>query len=180
MNGIYPETGPVLLYDDDSFYLASVLAEVLAQRGHEVHYVTPEDVIAGWTTNTLDYRHIQKRLRKLGVHFHTSKQLLAFTGNSAQLACTYSDALETISVRSVLNVSMRLPNDGLYQSVLQREADWQAAGIGQVVCIGDALAPGLIAHAVYAGHRFAREFEAELGENGDSTEVPFKRIRHVF
>ncbi len=180
MNGIYPETGPVLLYDDDSFYLASVLAEVLAQRGHEVHYVTPEDVIAGWTTNTLDYRHIQKRLRKLGVHFHTSKQLLAFTGNSAQLACTYSDALETISVRSVLNVSMRLPNDGLYQSVLQREADWQAAGIGQVVCIGDALAPGLIAHAVYAGHRFAREFEAELGENGDSVEVPFKRIRHVF
>ena len=180
MNGIYPEAGPVLLYDDDSFYLASVLAEVLAQRGHAVHYVTPEDVIAGWTTNTLDYRHIQKRLRKLGVHFHTSKQLLAFTGNSAQLACTYSDALETISVRSVLNVSMRLPNDGLYQSVLQREADWQAAGIGQVVCIGDALAPGLIAHAVYAGHRFAREFEAELGENGDSAEVPFKRIRHVF
>ncbi len=180
MNGIYPEAGPVLLYDDDSFYLASVLAEVLAQRGHEVHYVTPEDVIAGWTTNTLDYRHIQKRLRKLGVHFHTSKQLLAFTGNSAQLACTYSDALETISVRSVLNVSMRLPNDGLYQNVLQREADWQAAGIGQVVCIGDALAPGLIAHAVYAGHRFAREFEAELGENGDSSEVPFKRIRHVF
>ena len=180
MNGIYPEAGPVLLYDDDSFYLASVLAEVLAQRGHAVHYVTPEDVIAGWTTNTLDYRHIQKRLRKLGVHFHTSKQLLAFTGNSAQLACTYSDALETISVRSVLNVSMRLPNDGLYQSVLQREADWQAAGIGQVVCIGDALAPGLIAHAVYAGHRFAREFEAELGENGDSVEVPFKRIRHVF
>ena len=180
MNGIYPEAGPVLLYDDDSFYLASVLAEVLAQRGHAVHYVTPEDVIAGWTSNTLDYRHIQKRLRKLGVHFHTSKQLLAFTGNSAQLACTYSDALETISVRSVLNVSMRLPNDGLYQSVLQREADWQAAGIGQVVCIGDALAPGLIAHAVYAGHRFAREFEAELGENGDSAEVPFKRIRHVF
>ena len=180
MNGIYPEAGPVLLYDDDSFYLASVLAELLAKRGHDVHYVTPDDVIAGWTTNTLDYRHIQKRLRKLGVHFHTSKQLLAFTGNSAQLACIYSDALESISVRSVLNVSMRLPNDGLYQSLLQCEADWQAAGIYQVACIGDALAPGLIAHAVYAGHRFAREFEAQLGENGDSVEVPFKRIRHVF
>lgn len=180
MNGIYPESGPVLLYDDDSFYLASVLAELLAKRGHEVHYVTPDDVIAGWTTNTLDYRHIQKSLRKLGVHFHTSKQLLAFTGTSAQLSCTYSDALETISVRSVLNVSMRLPNDALYQQLLQREADWQAAGIGHVACIGDALAPGLIAHAVYAGHRFAREFEAELGENGDSAEVPFKRIRHVF
>ncbi len=180
MNGIYPESGPVLLYDDDSFYLASVLAEVLVHRGHDVHYVTPDDVIAGWTSNTLDYRHIQKRLRKLGVQFHTSKQLLAFTGESAQLACTYSDALETIRVQSVLNVSMRLPNDGLYQGLLLREAEWQAAGIGHVACIGDALAPGLIAHAVYAGHRFAREFEAELGENGDSAEVPFKRIRHAF
>ncbi|MBP6310343.1 MAG: hypothetical protein KA350_06705, partial [Arenimonas sp.] len=73
-----------------------------------------------------------------------------------------------------------LPNDGLYQSLVTLESQWLDAGIQSVQCIGDALAPGLIAHAVYAGHRFAREFEAEIGENGDNAEVPFKRIRHVF
>ncbi|MBP7917422.1 MAG: hypothetical protein KAZ45_03040, partial [Arenimonas sp.] len=64
-----------------------------------------------------------------------------------------------------------------YQELLARENEWRAAGIAQVSCIGDALAPGLIAHAVYAGHRFAREFEAAPGENGDSVDVPFRRVR---
>ena len=180
MAGRFPEAGPVLLYDDDNFYLASVLAEVLAGRGLEVHFVTPDDVIAGWTANTLDYRHIQKRLRKLGIHLHTAKSLLAFDGRRAELACTWSDDSIHLDVKAVVSVTMRLPDDALYQGLLTRESEWQAAGIAQVSCIGDALAPGLIAHAVYAGHRFAREFEAGPGENGDSGEVPFKRIRHVF
>jgi dimethylamine/trimethylamine dehydrogenase len=39
-----------------------------------------------------------------------------------------------------------------------------------VTRIGDCLAPGFIAHAVYHGHRYARELDApSLGE------VPFKR-----
>jgi dimethylamine/trimethylamine dehydrogenase len=75
---------------------------------------------------------------------------------------------------------MRLPNDGLHQALLAREGEWAAAGIGQVQCIGDALAPGLIVHAVYAGHRFAREFEAVAGDNGAGDDVPFKRVRQRF
>ena len=177
MAGRFPEAGPVLLYDDDNFYLASVLAEVLAGRGLEVHFVTPDDVIAGWTANTLDYRHIQKRLRKLGIHLHTAKSLLAFDGRRAELACTWSDDSIHLDVKAVVSVTMRLPDDALYQGLLTRESEWQAAGIAQVSCIGDALAPGLIAHAVYAGHRFAQEFEAAAGENGDSVDVPFRRVR---
>ncbi len=180
MNDIYPQSGPVLLYDDDNFYLASVLAEALVARGLEVHFVTPDDVIAGWTTNTLEYRPIQKRLRKLGIHLHTGKTLQSFDGHCVELACVWSDNTEKLAVRAIVSVSMRLPNDGLYHSLITLKSQWQEAGIQSVQCIGDALAPGLIAHAVYAGHRFAREFEAEIGENGDSAEVPFKRIRHVF
>ena len=180
MAGRFPDAGPVLLYDDDGFYLASVLAEVLAARGHEVHYVTPEDTIAGWTANTLDYRHIQKRLRKLGVHLHTAKTLEAFDGAQARLACVWSEDTLRLPATSVVTVTMRLPNDGLYQDLLARQDDWQAAGIAQVRCLGDAEAPGLIAHAVYAGHRFAREFEAAPGENGDAGDVPFRRVRQRF
>jgi dimethylamine/trimethylamine dehydrogenase len=43
-----------------------------------------------------------------------------------------------------------------------------------VKCAGDAHAPGLIAHAVYAGHRYARELdEAPTGD------VPFRRHLHT-
>ena len=38
-------------------------------------------------------------------------------------------------------------------------------------CIGDALAPGLVAAAIFAGHRAAREFDAAA----DSDAVPFRR-----
>jgi dimethylamine/trimethylamine dehydrogenase len=180
MAGRYPESGPVVLYDDDNFYLASVLAEALVARGLDVHLVTPDDVIAGWTSNTLEYRPIQKRLRKLGIHLHTGKSLQAFDGRTVDLACVWSDASSQIAAKAVVSVTMRLPNDGLYQALHARQSDWQAAGIGQVSCIGDALAPGLIAHAVYAGHRYAREFEADSGENGDSGEVAFRRVRQRF
>ena len=180
MAGRMPESGPVVLYDDDNFYLASVLAEVLVAKGLEVHFVSSDDTIAGWTANTLDYRHIQKRLRKLGVHLHTGKTLAGFNGGQVRLACVWSDDVHTLDARSVVTVSMRLPNDALHQDLLAREAEWAAAGIGSVQCIGDALAPGLIVHAVYAGHRFAREFEASPGENGDAGDVPFRRIRQRF
>ncbi len=65
----------------------------------------------------------------------------------------------------------RLPRDDLYHSLVSREADWAAAGIRSVRVIGDAAAPATIAHAVYAGHRYARELDAP--EIGDA--VPFRR-----
>jgi len=42
-----------------------------------------------------------------------------------------------------------------------------------VVSIGDCLAPSTIAAAVYAGHRYAREFDRPLGEDvGFARELP--------
>jgi dimethylamine/trimethylamine dehydrogenase len=68
-------------------------------------------------------------------------------------------------------VTARLPDDGLYLDLKAREADWADAGITSVKVIGDACAPGPIAYAVYAGHRYARELDAP--DIGDA--VPFKR-----
>ena len=47
----------------------------------------------------------------------------------------------------------------------------RAAGIRSVTRIGDALAPGAIVHAVYSGHRYARELDARPGE----ARVPARR-----
>ena len=53
--------GPVLVYDDDGFYLGSVIAEALQAQGREVVLVSTDDLVAPWSVNTLDYRHIQWR-----------------------------------------------------------------------------------------------------------------------
>jgi dimethylamine/trimethylamine dehydrogenase len=74
----------------------------------------------------------------------------------------------------VITVTARLPDDALYQDLLLREAEWSKAGVRSVCCIGDADAPGLIAHAVYAGHRYARALDEPVADG-----VPFKRHFHT-
>jgi len=159
MNGVIPP-GPVLLFDDDGFYYGSVMAEALRAAGREVVFVTPAESAAPWTANTLEFPHIQKRLRELEVTLITGHNLLAFDGEAASLDDVWSGRVRRQPCASVLSITARLPNDALYQALTAREDEWRRAGIKAVRCIGDALAPGAIVHAVYAGHRFARE----LGE----------------
>ena len=55
----------------------------------------------------------------------------------------------------------RLPEDDLYHSLASRIS---------IERVGDCAAPGTIATAVYAGHRYAREMDTEV-----SVGVPFRR-----
>jgi dimethylamine/trimethylamine dehydrogenase len=68
-------------------------------------------------------------------------------------------------------VASRLSNDAVFVSLMAREAEWAAAGIRSVRLIGDAAAPGPIAWATYAGHRYARELDVP----GIGDALPFRR-----
>jgi len=172
MDGPLPE-GKVAVYDDDGGYHATVLAEALARAGRQVHFVTPEDVVAPWGQYTLEYRHVRKRLAALGVQAQVSQVLQALDGHELVLEDAWSGQTQLLHVDALVAVSSRLPEDALYHALLAREDDWSDAGVSSVTRIGDAEAPGLIAHAVYAGHRYAQELgEAKTGE------VPFKRHFH--
>ena len=83
----------------------------------------------------------------------------------------------TLACVSLVLVTMRLPSDALYHELMEEPTRIEAAGIKSITRIGDCLAPGIIAAAVYSGHRQAREleqtatdhvmFERELPELGD-------------
>ncbi len=166
--------GHVVIYDDDYFYMASVMAEVAAKAGCSVTLVTSDDTIASWSSNTLDYRHIMKRLHKVGVKMLPSLSLTGWDGTKAAFEHSWSGTEEVVSGDIIIPVTMRLPNDGLYLDLKARAADWAEAGIASVKVIGDAEAPGLIAHAVYAGHRYAQELDGP-----DRGEVKFRRHLHT-
>jgi dimethylamine/trimethylamine dehydrogenase len=68
-------------------------------------------------------------------------------------------------------VTMRLPNDDLFNELNKNPAQLADAGITSLTRIGDCLSPSTIAAAVYSGHRFAREMDAPPRND----EVPFKR-----
>lgn len=173
MDGRLPE-GRVVVFDDDGFYYASVAAEMLRAHGCDVTYVTPDDSIAPWSVNTLDYRHIRKRMAKLGIEPLVSHNITGFDGPTLTLEDVWSGRRRELACDALVTVTARVPDDVLHQELRQRETAWSEAGIRSLRCIGDAEAPGLIAHAVYAGHRYARELEEPA--TGD---VAFKRHFHT-
>ncbi|CAN5236573.1 NAD(P)-binding protein [soil metagenome] len=178
MDGRFAATaadGPVVLFDDDGFYLASVLAEKLRADGREVLYLTADDMIASWSTNTLDYRHIQHRLHDVGVEQLVQYNLVGYADGTLSVEHTWSGKLRELECAALVLLTARLPNEALLLALRGREQEWSDAGLRSVRAIGDADAPGLIAHAVYAGHRYARELDAPV----DRDAVPFRRHFHT-
>ena len=173
-----PARGPLLVYDDDHYVLAGALAERYARDGVVVHYVTPATKVSEWTEQTMEQSRVQARLIELGVRIHTSRELAAVCAEGealrVELACVYSGQRETLQVAQLLPVTMRDPDDALYQALLAREAEWRDAGVREVHCLGDAFAPGTVAAAVHAGHKAARAFDEP---EADADAVPFARER---
>ncbi|MFC6585101.1 NAD-binding protein [Sulfitobacter aestuariivivens] len=155
--------GPVVIFDDDHFYMGGLLAELLAGDGIDVTLVTPAARVSEWTENTLEQHRIQARLMQLGVRLILSHNLTSIDPNIATVRCGYSGKTTTLNARSVLLVTMRTPHEDLFHDLILSD------GV-RATRIGDCLAPGTIAAAVYSGHRCARE----LGET-DLPNVPFRR-----
>jgi dimethylamine/trimethylamine dehydrogenase len=169
--GRAPE-GDVLVYDDDHYYMAAAVAEKLRRDGHAVTLVTPESRVSAWSLYTSDQSGTQGRLIELGIQILVSHALDGFDGGEARLACVFSGRRIVRSVNSLMLVTARLPEDALYHQLTRQPDALQAKGIASVTRIGDCLAPGTLASAVYCGHRYARELDEPAA--GD---VPFRRER---
>jgi dimethylamine/trimethylamine dehydrogenase len=168
MTGLRPQ-GRVLVYDDDHYYMGSVVAEQLVADGHEVVLATPASVVASWTDYTLEQHRIQAQLLELGVEIVTGHTLQGITPESVSLGCVFSGKTQTLDVSAVVMVVARLPNDNLYQELAADADRLKTVGIETLRAIGDCYGPATIAAAVYEGHRFARE----LGEA--NLDIPFAR-----
>jgi dimethylamine/trimethylamine dehydrogenase len=163
--------GPVVVYDDDGYLMGGAIAELLAKRGHEVTLVAPLELVSYWTIHALDQPFIHKRLAENGVALRLNTRLSGCGEGFLDLACNFTEAPSQIDCAALVLVTSRLPNDALYHELKAREADWADAGIKSVKAFGDGLAPATVAHAVFAGHRYAREF----GETIDPDVTPFRR-----
>ncbi|XNY04216.1 NAD(P)-binding protein (plasmid) [Sinorhizobium meliloti] len=166
-----PSDGPVVVFDDDCFYMGSVLAELLARRGCTVTFVTPESQVSPWSRNTLEQARIQKRLIDLGVEIVTAMALAGRTKDQLELSCVYSGRTRPVDCATLVPVTARLPDETLWLELKAREAEWADAGIKTITRLGDCLAPGLIAAAVYSGHQYARTYQEQV----DKDRVPFMR-----
>ena len=163
--------GRIVLFDDDHYYMGGVLAELLVKQGARVTLVTPSAYVSDWTRNTLEQAAIHRRLVSLGVDIELNRTVTKLASGGVATACVYSGRLRDLTADAVVLVTSRSSEDRLWRELKSRQAQWADNGVRGVKVIGDAEAPGPIAWATYAGHRFARELdEAEIGDA-----LPFRR-----
>ena len=141
--------GPVVIYDDDNYFMGGALAEKLRLAGHDVTLVTPMATVSSWTVMTDEHFFVQKHLMELSIKLVLSHGMKLHTPNAARLACIYTARETTVPCATLILVTGRITADEVFTGL---------GGHQSVTRIGDCLAPSSIADAVYSGHCFAREF----------------------
>jgi dimethylamine/trimethylamine dehydrogenase len=136
------------------------VASALAAGGAEVTIVTPVGRVAEWSYNTDEQIPTLMRLKRDGVRCETLTLLSAVGEKSVELSCIYTGDTRELTADHVVMVTSREPNDALYYELCD-ELDIER--------VGDCSAPGIIASAVFAGHRYAREMDTP------ATDMPFRR-----
>lgn len=154
-----PVTGPIVIYDDEHYFMGGALAEKFALAGNEVTLVTPQATASYWTAYTDEQGFVQTRLLNLGVTLILTHHVIAQDPETVRIACAYTAAERTIRCATLVLATGRLPHAPLHDALQGR--------ISNLTRIGDCLQPSSIADAVYSAHAYARG----LGEPS----VPLKR-----
>ena len=168
----WPEGTRVVVWDDDHYYMGGVLAELLADKGFAVTYVTPAPEACTWSRNTMEQHFTQARMLEKGIAIRAFRTLSRVSPGIVALSCVHTGRAEELEADAAVLVTARTPVDELAAALLRQREGWPDAGLEAVDTIGDALAPATIAHAVYAGRRYAEELD---GPPISTDEVPFKR-----
>ena len=82
--------GPVVIFDDDQYYMGAVIAEALRLDGLDVALVTPGVRVSAWSEYTTEQERTHVRLLELDVDVVTAQALDGFDGEGVDLACIYT------------------------------------------------------------------------------------------
>lgn len=173
MDGRRPPMGGVVVFDDDHYYMGSMMADLLAGEGYRVTLATPGLCVGTWTEYTLEQGHIERRLLELGVEI-LPRHCVKTAGEEVVGLVNMMTGEEIERDGALVPVTMRLPNDNLYNALMASPEKLEAAGVKSVRRVGDCYGPATIAAAVYEGHRYARELDTEV----DPDRVPFKTVKY--
>ncbi len=168
--GAMPD-GQVIVYDDDQYYMAGILAEKLLRAGRRVTFVTPGLEVSTWTAMTDEQMRVQTGLMAAGATIHLARRIEAWDGATARFASIYDGSSLQVSGDALLVVAARQAADSLAEDLRALQAAGSLPEIETIRAIGDCRVPGAIYSAVYDGHRVAREF----GEAVDPDAVGYSR-----
>ena len=107
-------SGPVVVFDDDHFYMGSVIAEKLARDGCPVTLVTPAADIATYSKFTLEFPHVMARMVELGIEVVVGHNLDRIDDAGIHISQLWTGAPRSIAGASLVMVTMKEPETALY------------------------------------------------------------------
>lgn len=115
-----PSQGTVLLYDGLGTITGAASAEMLAEQGAQLVYVTP-DKQAGIETSYLDRPFIMRELYKAGTALHPDRRLKRIARNGNRIEVTfvneYTEVEETMACDRMVIERGTIPMDELYHEM---------------------------------------------------------------
>ena len=138
-------------------------------------YLTPEPKVSSWSSNNAEQPRVHRRLAELGVEMILNHGLDAYDGKQALLGCSYTGQQHNVWVDNIVVVTSRTAEDQLYHGVLEAIENNSLGAPKTVKRIGDAEAPAIIAAAIFAGHKYARDMDVAIDRDN-----PFKHDRVFF
>jgi dimethylamine/trimethylamine dehydrogenase len=164
MVGRLPQ-GKVIVFDDDYYYMAPVIAEMLQKAGCQVTFVSTSNMACSFGSYTSEQPSAQKALINAGVQMIFSQNIQAYDGENIELSCMYTERASMLKADAIVMVTARLPIDELYYQLQDLIENGKAGSTQSIRRIGDCEAPALIASAVYAGRKYALELDDSSGTN---------------
>jgi dimethylamine/trimethylamine dehydrogenase len=168
----------VLVLDGEGHFLGISLAELMADQGKEVIYVSPASEVAEYGVFTLEVFNNKRMMFEKGIKCYRDHWVTSIHPDRARLSYAYKYGPDLIgpkagavprrdnggdfdvAVDAVILVTARHSDDALWREVKARKAEWAENGIQAVYRIGDCKVPAQCNQVIWDGHRLAREFDS--------------------
>jgi dimethylamine/trimethylamine dehydrogenase len=103
---------------------------------------------------------VQKALLNQAVKIIPNKIITHANGDNLEARSIYTNEAIEITCKTLILVTERQPNNTLYQQLIEQEAKLEGVTTSRhIEVIGDVMAPGLIANAIFSGHLAAENYE---------------------
>lgn len=169
----------VLVLDADGYYTGVSMAEMMVDQGKDVQLITSLGSVAPYTHFTLEAPNLHRMMYEKGIHEKTLHWCEKVENGVATIFYLYRDGYKRDSgptlgkmprrpgtdviemeFDTLIACTGRMPNDALFRELKKRKSEWAENDITGIYAAGDCYAPGLLADAIFSGHRIAREFES--------------------
>jgi mycofactocin system FadH/OYE family oxidoreductase 2 len=139
----------VMVYDQIGFHQATGTAELLAEKGCKVEFITPQFYAGGDLSITLDIELWYRRALAKGMRLTADHFLASLGPNSATIINNYTGQPRQLEdVALAVMATPQAAHDALYHQLQGK--------VKQLYRIGDCVAPRRVEHAIFDGERAAR------------------------